>query len=153
MMKPTDLLVAQIVEFSIGVEIGSIRQILAYNQSFKVPKSPALLSGIMHAKGGVVPIVNLAEALGIQAAEPHPFRVAVVLEWDGTRCSFVCDAVHEIVPVKGFEPASKSQIGENMFIEKTLERSGVETHVINLPALLSLVHGDCSIDQREEKEA
>lgn len=151
MMKASGLLVAYVGESAIAVKIASVRQILGYQKSFKVPKSPALLSGIMHAKGGVVPIINIADALGMRAFDPHPFRVAVVVESEGTRFSFICDQVKEIVEVNDVELSSASYTGENMFIEKTLECKGVTTQLVNIPALLTLVHGNSSLDDEKER--
>lgn len=150
-MKQTDFLVARLGSRIFCIEIRAVRQIVAYQKSFRVPKSPAVFSGIIHVKGGVVPIVDLSVILGIEPIVLSPFSVTVVTELARFRCGFVFDAVEDIVPRESMPDfVSQQELARNGFIEKTVALGDEEAYIIDIHRMMTLVEGACTVDFQKE---
>lgn len=149
-MKQTDMLVLHLSEHIFCMEIGRVVQIMAYRKNFKVPKAPAAFSGVMHMKGGVVPIIDLSRLLGIKPAEPNRFSVTVTTAAENMRCGFVFDGVEDIVPRESMQDVRSTEpISRNEFIEKTITFGEVEAYVIDISKMMTLVEGICPIELEE----
>ena len=48
-----------------GIPVERVREVLAQPRTTRVPTTPAWIRGIMHLRGGVVPVVDLAAKLGL----------------------------------------------------------------------------------------
>lgn len=61
-----------------GIEVERVLEVLAQPRLTRVPTTPEWIRGIMHLRGGVVPVLDLAVKLGL-GATPLERRTCVVL--------------------------------------------------------------------------
>jgi len=57
-------------EFCIGVAV--VREIRGWTQATPLPHAPSYVRGVINLRGTVLPIIDLAERLGLPASEPTP---------------------------------------------------------------------------------
>jgi purine-binding chemotaxis protein CheW len=117
--------VTQYLSFFIGAEEYGVallesREIVPYGEITRVPSMPRAVRGIIHLRGGVVPVIDLAVLFG-QPERPVTRRTCVVVVsgalQPGTesRVGLVVDDVHqllalrpdEIEPTVAFGPGSR----------------------------------------------
>ncbi|WDF71729.1 chemotaxis protein CheW [Novosphingobium sp. KACC 22771] len=75
----------QAVTFSIGAEVFAVpveqvREILDYQESFRLPGAPAHFLGLIDVRGVGVPTIDLRLRLGLPRAEPTPLTRILILE-------------------------------------------------------------------------
>jgi purine-binding chemotaxis protein CheW len=87
----------------IGIEISRIQEILRPQPVTPVPLASSAILGLMSLRGQIVPVINLAERLGValQHGGTEAFNVLIRAE-DGP-VSLLVDRVGDVVEV--FEPA------------------------------------------------
>jgi purine-binding chemotaxis protein CheW len=61
-----------------GIPVERVREVLAQPRTTRVPTTPEWIRGIMHLRGGVVPVLDLAAKLGL-GLTPIDRRTCVVL--------------------------------------------------------------------------
>ena len=89
----------------IGIEINRIQEILRAQPVTPVPLAPSAIRGLMSLRGQIVPVIDLAERLGVQLQASEVFNVLIRTP-DGP-VSLLVDRVGDVVEVPGdaFEPA------------------------------------------------
>jgi purine-binding chemotaxis protein CheW len=91
----------------IGIEISRIQEILRPQPVTPVPLASSAILGLMSLRGQIVPVINLAERLGValQHGGTEAFNVLIRAE-DGP-VSLLVDRVGDVVEVSpdAFEPA------------------------------------------------
>jgi len=75
----------QAVTFSIGAEIfavpvAQVREILDYQEPFRLPGAPEHFLGLIDVRGAGVPTIDLRLRLGLPRAEPTPLTRILILE-------------------------------------------------------------------------
>jgi len=81
------------------VDIMSVREIRGWTPATSLPASPAYVRGVINLRGTVLPVVDLAERLGLPASVPSERHVIVVVWIDGQLVGLLVDAVCDILAV------------------------------------------------------
>ena len=90
----------------IGIEINRIQEILRAQPVTPVPLAPSAIRGLMSLRGQIVPVIDLAERLGVQLAQTSEVFNVLIRTADGP-VSLLVDRVGDVVevPSDAFEPA------------------------------------------------
>ncbi len=78
-------------EFCIGVAV--VREIRGWTQATPLPHAPSYVRGVINLRGAVLPIIDLAERLGLPASEPTPQHVIIVVEIGADMAGLLVSAV------------------------------------------------------------
>jgi purine-binding chemotaxis protein CheW len=81
------------------IDIMQIREIRGWMTSTPMPHSPPAVMGMINLRGTIVPVIDMAEQLGLDGAEPGPSSVVVVVEFDARLIGLLADAVCDIITV------------------------------------------------------
>ena len=81
------------------VDIMSVREIRGWTPATSLPASPAYVRGVINLRGTVLPVVDLAERLGLPTSQPSERHVIVVVWIDGQLVGLLVDAVCDILAV------------------------------------------------------
>jgi len=92
----------ELVAFKVGtqeycVSIMSVREIRGWTKETVLPRSPDYVRGVINLRGSVVPIVDLAERLGLGSVEPTARHVIIISDMGEQIVGFVVDAVSDIL--------------------------------------------------------
>ena len=99
----------QIDTLFIGIEIGRIQEILRAQPVTPVPLSPSAIHGLMSLRGQIVPVVDLAQRLGVQLRSGNEAFNVLIRTPEGP-VSLLVDSVGDVVDVESdaFEPAPET---------------------------------------------
>lgn len=100
-----ELLSFRIADQEYSVDIMSVREIRSWTRATSLPHAPDYVRGVINLRGSVLPVVDLALRLGIDAGEPHERGVIIVVDMEGRTVGLRVDAVSDILSV----PASDLQ--------------------------------------------
>ena len=109
--QATDRPRLQFLRFSVGpdayaVRIELVREILEVTQMTPLPLMPTFVRGVMNLRGAVVPVVDLAARLGMDATEIGRRSCVIMVDISGQTngghqsLGVLVDAVHEVFDVE-----------------------------------------------------
>ncbi|KQY15625.1 chemotaxis protein CheW [Rhizobium sp. Root73] len=83
------------------VRTRTIREIRGWGPATPVPHAPSDVIGVMNLRGTVIPIIDLANKLGMKSTEPIERSAIVVAEVHGMAMGLVVDRVSDILTIPG----------------------------------------------------
>jgi len=87
-----------------GVDILRVQEIMGWTPVTAIPGTPSYLKGVINLRGLIVPIVDMRQRFGLEAAEYSDTTVVIVLRAgsgdDGLAVGLVVDAVSEVYKVE-----------------------------------------------------
>lgn len=94
----------ELIAFRIGaqefcVDIMAVREIRGWTPATPLPHAPAYVRGVINLRGAVLPVVDLAERLGLPPSEPTQRHVVIVAEVAKQVVGLLVDAVSDILTV------------------------------------------------------
>lgn len=94
-----ELLSFRVGESEYSVEIMSVREIRGWTRATTLPHSPHFVRGVINLRGAVLPVIDLAMRLGMDAEEPNDRNVIIVVDIEGRSVGLRVDAVSDILSV------------------------------------------------------
>ena len=140
---------AQFVTFALGKEVFAVpvqvvREILDYEELFRIPNGPDYLLGLRDVRGQGVPTIDLRLKLGLPKTEPTPnTRVLVLdipLESRTLSLGMVADRVFEVIPFRKSQIEAAPEIGvrgSSDYIAGVVRRDEGFVVIVDLARLLS----------------
>ena len=94
----------ELISFRIGAQefcadIMAVREIRGWTPATPLPHAPAYVRGVINLRGTVLPIVDLAERLGLPPSEPTQRHVIIVAQVAKQVVGLLVDAVSDILTV------------------------------------------------------
>lgn len=93
----TEYLSFRIDENEYSVEIMSVREIRGWTRTTSLPHAPPFVRGVINLRGTVLPVVDLAIRLGLEASEPQERNVIIVVDVGSRVMGLRVDAVSDIL--------------------------------------------------------
>ena len=92
------------VTFIIGeqeycIDIMSLREIRGWTPATSLPDSPEYVRGVINLRGSVLPIVDLAKRLDLEASEPSERSVVMITQIESQVIGLLADAVSDILTI------------------------------------------------------
>lgn len=94
----------ELIAFCIGdqeysVDIMSVREIRGWSPATPLPQTPAYIKGVINLRGAVLPIMDLAERLGLPATRHSERSVIIVVKVGSRMVGLLVDAVSDILTI------------------------------------------------------
>lgn len=94
----------ELIAFRIGdqefcVNIMSVREIRGWTPATALPHSPSYMKGVINLRGAVLPILDLADRLGMKAVEASARHVIIVAQVKSKVVGLLVEAVSDILSV------------------------------------------------------
>ncbi len=100
-------------EYAIAVE--AVREIVAFTEATRVPRSEDYLLGVTNLRGRVIPVVDLGLRLGTKAVERTDHTVLIVVQADRdheqVNVGLVVDEVNEVFTLREHELEPAPSLG------------------------------------------
>jgi len=85
---------------TIAIDVANVREVVRWQSVTPLPKSPALIDGVIDLRGALVPVVDLGRALNEHRVEPSTGTRIVVTETDGLVVGLTVDSAVEVLQVE-----------------------------------------------------
>lgn len=108
-----------------GVDIADVREIIPRGKLTPVPLMPAFMAGVINLRGSVLPVMRLAERLGLEMS-PRSKRTSIVivdtrLEEDGAsdviQIGMMVDAVNDVAEVLAADIRPAPELGARIRVD------------------------------------
>ena len=83
----------------IAIDVANVREVVRWQPVTPLPKSPALIDGVIDLRGALVPVVDLGRALNDCKVEPAIGTRIVVTETNGLVVGLTVDSAVEVLQV------------------------------------------------------
>ena len=105
-LEEIELLSFRIGQNEYSVDIMSVREIRGWTRTTSLPRAPAYVRGVINLRGTVLPVIDLALRLGLDAEEPTERNVIIVVDLEGRSVGLRVDAVSDILalPLSELQP-------------------------------------------------
>ena len=112
-MSEFQVVVCQLGDERYGLDIGSVYEIIRFQQSTAVPASPGFVDGVINLRGRIVPVMDLASRFGMSRSATTMSTRIIVAGTDGMRVGLVVDAVTEVLMLaeEAIEPTPEVAAG------------------------------------------
>jgi purine-binding chemotaxis protein CheW len=93
---------SELISFRIGeqefcVDIMAVREIRGWTPATPVPHAPPFVRGVINLRGAVLPVIDLADRLGLGVAEESARHVIIVVQIGSRIVGLLVDAVCDIL--------------------------------------------------------
>ena len=95
--QQTEYLSFRIGDSEYSVEIMSVREIRGWTRTTSLPHAPHFVRGVINLRGTVLPVVDLALRLDLDASEPEERNVIIVVDVGSRVMGLRVDAVSDIL--------------------------------------------------------
>jgi purine-binding chemotaxis protein CheW len=122
-----------------GVDIMSVREIRGWTPTTIIPHAPDYVRGVINLRGSVVPIVDLANRLGLGAIEPTARHVIIITMLGDHVVGLLVEAVSDIltVPADAVQPTPDiASVDVKGFIEGVIASDDRMIRMIELENVL-----------------
>lgn len=93
----SELLTFRLVDQDYALDIMSVREIRGWARTTPLPHAPSYMCGVINLRGTVLPVMDLAERLGLPAQEKSDRNVIIVVKQGDAMTGLLVDAVSDIV--------------------------------------------------------
>ena len=123
-----------------GISITRVREILQRASMTRLPMLPPVVHGVMNLRGAVVPVIDLADRLGLGTSHLHDRSCVIVVEVEPEEGQvlvqgILVDAVHEVFDVQASELEAVPSIGTRIPPEYIEHMTRVRQQVIEVLSL------------------
>ncbi len=98
---PLEVVAFRVNDQEFCVRTITVREIRGWSQSTPLPNSSPDILGMINLRGTVIPVVSMAQKLGMAAAPPNPRSAIVVVEVHGTVLGLLVDGLSDLLTFDG----------------------------------------------------
>jgi purine-binding chemotaxis protein CheW len=139
--------VAELLSFRVGdqeysVDIMSVREIRGWTRATSLPHSPTYVRGVINLRGTVLPVIDLAQRLGLPCGEVTDRNVIIVVHIEGRTVGLLVDAVSDILSIPQDELAPPPELAADnsqTFISALTIVDGRMIRVLDLGSVMPAV--------------
>ena len=140
----------EIVTFRIAdqdycIDIGLVREIRGWTPTTVLPQAPYYIKGVMNLRGTVLPVVDLAQRLGLGETEPDARHVIIIAHLGSRTVGLLVEAVSDItsVPQSELKPTPDvASVEAKAFVEGVFTMDDHLIRVIDLKHILPHEEGE-----------
>lgn len=108
-----ELLTFRLADQEYSLDIMSVREIRGWTRTTPLPHAPSYMKGVINLRGTVLPVMDLAQRLGLEPREHNDRNVIIVVSHNQSMTGLLVDAVSDIVALTTDElqPPPEMQAG------------------------------------------
>lgn len=99
-LDPVELLTFKLSDQEYSLDIMCVREIRGWAKATPMPHAPSFMRGVINLRGTVLPVMDLAERLGLPPREHSDRNVIIVVKHGESMTGLLVDAVSDIIALK-----------------------------------------------------
>ena len=130
-----------------SLDIMFVREIRGWTRATPLPHAPSFMKGVINLRGTVLPVMDLAERLGLPVTKHTNRNVIIVVNHESSMTGLLVDAVSDIITLTQDDlqpsPDVASGIGKN-FIQSLTLRDDQMIRVLDLAQVVKVIESDAA---------
>jgi purine-binding chemotaxis protein CheW len=119
-----ELLSFQLADQEYSLDIMSVREIRGWTRTTPLPHAPSYMKGVINLRGTVLPVMDLAQRLGLAPRDHTDRNVIIVVNHEDVMTGLLVDAVSDIIALTSEDlqppPDIQANAGPNVVSALTL---------------------------------
>ena len=140
-----------------ALDVAHMREVVRWQTITPLPVAPPLIEGVIDLRGAVVPVVDLARALGAGAVNAGRTARIAIVESDGLVMGLAVDAAVEVMSVDAIAledpPALATQAGYDAVRAVVRRKDDAPALVLSLEHILESVYRSALTRQAQREDA
>lgn len=99
-LNPVELLTFKLSDQEYSLDIMCVREIRGWTKATPMPHAPSFMRGVINLRGTVLPVMDLADRLGLPARAHSDRNVIIVVKHGEAMTGLLVDAVSDIIALK-----------------------------------------------------
>ncbi len=131
-MSEFQAVICQLGDESYGLDIGSVYEIIRFQECTAVPASPRFVDGVINLRGRIIPVMDMASRFGQRRSETTKSTRIIVAGTNGRRVGLVVDAVTEVLMLSddAVEPTPEVASGYDAAYIRGIAKLGEELVIL-----------------------
>ncbi len=100
-MAERQLVVFKLGDEEFGIDILSVKEIIRYRKTVKVPDAPGFIEGIINYRDSVVPIIDLNRRFELACRDISDVTRVIIVNMGGKQLGLMVDQVDEVLRIPG----------------------------------------------------
>ena len=130
-----------------SLDIMFVREIRGWTRATPLPHAPSFMKGVINLRGTVLPVMDLAERLGLPVTKHTNRNVIIVVNHENSMTGLLVDAVSDIIRLTQDDlqpsPDVASGIGKN-FIQSLTLRDDQMIRILDLAHVVKILESDAA---------
>ena len=144
---PIEFLTFQISDQEYSLDIMCVREIRGWTRATPMPHAPSFMRGVINLRGTVLPVMDLAERLGLPARPQSERNVIIVVKHGDAMTGLLVDAVSDIITLNPSDlqpPPDAATTGAPAIIKSLTLIEDRMIRVLDLPNVVTFVQRDAA---------
>jgi len=145
--KTVELLTFELSEQEYALDIMCVREIRGWTRATPLPHAPSYMRGVINLRGTVLPVMDLAERLGLPKCTHRDRNVIVVVKQGDSMTGLLVDAVSDIIALSDDDmqtpPDAAVRSGQGVIKALTLMDDRM-IRILDLPPIVSTMESDAA---------
>lgn len=145
--EPIELLTFKLSDQEYSLDIMSVREIRGWTKATPLPHAPSYMRGVINLRGTVLPVMDLAERLGLPPRAHSDRNVIIVVKHEELITGLLVDAVSDIIALKESDlqpPPDATTQGTPTTIKSLILNEDRMIRVLDLPNVLALAQSEAA---------
>jgi len=146
-LEPVELLTFKLSDQEYSLDIMCVREIRGWTNATPMPHAPSFMRGVINLRGTVLPVMDLAERLGLPARAHSDRNVIIVVKHGEAMTGLLVDAVSDIIALKhsDLQPPPDAAIhGAPAIIKSITLIEDRMIRVLDLANIVAFVQGEAA---------
>ncbi|MEO9652903.1 MAG: chemotaxis protein CheW [Roseobacter sp.] len=142
-----ELLTFQLADQEYSLDIMSVREIRGWTRATPLPHAPSYMKGVINLRGTVLPVMDLAQRLGLAPREHTDRNVIIVVYHEDVMTGLLVDAVSDIIALTSddLQPPPEMQSGSGLNVVNSLTLIDERMiRVLDLSSIVAQVKSDAA---------
>jgi purine-binding chemotaxis protein CheW len=134
-----ELLTFRLSDQEYSLDIMSVREIRGWTRTTPLPHAPSYMKGVINLRGTVLPVMDLAERLGLKPREHTDRNVIIVVSLGETITGLMVDAVSDIIAITSKDLQAPPEVQPTSGISVVSALTLVDERMIRILDLRAIV--------------
>ncbi len=142
-----ELLTFRLSDQEYSLDIMCVREIRGWTKTTPLPHAPNYMKGVINLRGTVLPVMDLAQRLGLPRKEHSDRNVIIVVKYGDAMTGLLVDAVSDIITISESElqpPPEMSSNNSSVVIKGLTLREDRMIRVLELASIVGITENDAA---------
>ncbi len=113
-----------------GIEILSVKEIIGYQKTIPVHKTPEYVKGVLNLRGQIIPVIDLTLRFGLPEQEHSMYTAIIIATIHGISIGLIVDEVNEVANVADEALSNPPEFGSSINVSYLHKMAQVDNQVI-----------------------
>ena len=113
-----------------GIDILSIKEIIGYQKTIPVHKTPEYVKGVINLRGQIIPVIDLTLRFGLPEQDHTMYTAIIIATIHGISIGLIVDEVNEVANVPDDALSNPPEFGSSISVSYLSKMAQIDQNVI-----------------------